>query len=155
MVGIAKTVALVAIGSLVLAGCAEGQFVRGPATNVDECKSKWQAESRAAGQGVIATGNLGAAIVTGIFSAAVITERKAAADARLASCLARFGVTDVEGFIAADGETTFRGSSIPAGPVPAGSGFDRPSVATYSPRPLGCPENASVLYGGSTYCTGQ
>ena len=154
---IAKVVALVAAGALILPGCTEAQRFGEPATSVAECKSKWQAESRAAGQGLIATGNLGAAIVTGLISAAKITEAKAAADARLSTCLARFGVTDMEAFLAADDTSGFGGTPVavvPAAP-PARSGFDRPSAATVAPRSPGCPANASVLYGGTTYCTGR
>lgn len=150
---LSKTLAFVAVGALVLSGCTAADLRGTPAASPEECRADWAQERRAASGGVVNTGSLGAAIATLVVSSAISADRKQAANDRFRACMARFGVADIEAYFGEDLDTAV--IATPAQSVPVRSGFDAPSAATLAPRSPGCPANASVLYGGATYCTGR
>ena len=149
-----KSAALIAATALILSGCTAADLRGTPASSPEECRADWQQERRAAGAGAVSTANAAAAIATIFVSAAISADRKQAANNRFKTCLARFGVTDIEGYFGEDAEGV--ASAATDQRAPGRDAFNRPVSSAPSFTSSGaCQPGAGVLQGGSGYCVGS
>ncbi len=153
----AKPTMALAVCGIVLAGCAvtpENAFPE--ARTVGECQGQFQAAQRTTRQSMSNArsqtrgGGLLGAFVRGIAGGASESNDQT----KLLVCLQRVGATPEQMRAAVNGQRTTE-----ATPVTAVSGGLAPTrqapVQAVQPRSASCPPKASVLYGGTQYCTGR
>jgi len=139
-----------AIGALcgvtILSGCSVSEVRGKQPVNANECQENWLQEIGAVQPEEVQS----AAEKDGFMEAllvrfAVSFMEPTVAHRRYRACLRRVGVTDVNGYLASEGDVTERLGIYVAPPLV----YETPA------KPAHCPRGAGVLYGGSGYCVGR